>query len=52
MLGLVPIHSRLRGRDPYMVQNNRTVSLLKTRRTATSPPAPIHSAFWPMSCPA
>jgi hypothetical protein len=29
MLSLVPIHPRLRGRDPYMVQNNLTVSLLK-----------------------
>ncbi len=29
MLGLVPIHPRLRGRDAFMVQNNLTVSLLK-----------------------
>ncbi len=31
---LVPIHPRLRGRDPYMVQNNLTVSLLQ-----------VHEAF-------
>lgn len=30
---LVPIHPRLRGRDPCMVQNNLTVSLLKVHET-------------------
>jgi hypothetical protein len=32
MLGLVPIHPRLRGHDPYMVQNNLTVSLLQVHK--------------------
>ena len=32
MLGLVPIHPRLRGHDPFMVQNNLTVSLLQVHK--------------------
>lgn len=36
MLGLVPIHPRLRGHDPYMVQNNLVVGLLKAHGDFTA----------------
>jgi len=44
---LVPIHPRLRGRDPYMVQNNLTVSLLQVHESfaARAEPEPLLAAL-------
>ena len=54
MHDLVPIHPRLRGRDPYMVQNNLTVSLLQVHETfaARAEPEPLLAALLPAAAPA